>query len=125
MTDKTEVLYNAACPICKREIDHYAKLSAKHDLPIGYHDLGDAAELAQWGMTEKDAAMRLHVRKDGQIYGGIPAFIVLWQDIPQMRWLAKLVSVPGVHWLACKVYDYVLAPLLYRWHLWRVARQQN
>lgn len=125
MSDKTEVLYNAACPICKREIDHYAKLSAKHDLPIGYHDLGNATQLAQWGMTEKDAAMRLHVRKDGQIYGGIPAFIVLWQDIPQMRWLAKLVSVPGVHWVACKAYDYVLAPLLYRWHLWRMARQQN
>lgn len=123
MSNETEVLYNAACPICKREVDHYAKLSAKHDLPIGYHDLGDSGQLSDWGMTEKDAAMRLHVRKDGQVYGGIPAFVVLWQDIPQMRWLARLVSLPGVHWVACVVYDYILAPLLYRWHLARMAKR--
>ncbi|MEQ6202370.1 DUF393 domain-containing protein [Sulfitobacter sp. HNIBRBA2951] len=125
MSNETEVLYNAACPVCKREIDHYAKLSEKHGLPIGYHDLGNAAQLAQWGMTEKDAAKRLHVRKDGQTYRGIPAFIVLWQDIPQMRWLARVVSLPGVHWVACKLYDFVLAPILYRWHLWRMARAQE
>lgn len=122
MTDKTEVLYNAACPVCKREIDHYAKLSEENDLPIGYHDLGDAAQLSDWGMTEKDAAMRLHVRKGGEIYSGVPAFIVLWQDIPQMRWLARLVNLPGVHWVASAVYDHILAPLLYRWHLARMAK---
>lgn len=123
MTEKTEVLYNAACPVCKREIDHYEKLTATQDLSIGYHDLGDHAQLVDWGMTEKDAAQRLHVRKDGQIYGGVPAFIVLWQEIPQMRWLARVVSLPGVHWVSCMTYDNILAPLLYRWHLARVAKR--
>ncbi len=125
MSEKLDVLYNASCPICRREVDHYAKLSEKHDLPIGYHDLGDDAQLAEWGMTAKDAAQRLHVRKDGQIYGGIPAFIVLWREFPQMRWLARLVSLPVVHWVACKVYDYILAPLLYRWHIAREAKRQS
>ena len=111
MTDTLDVLYNASCPICRREVDHYAKLSARHDLPIGYHDLGEA-ELAAWGMTAKDAAQRLHVRKDGQIYGGIPAFIMLWREIPQMRWLARLASLPVLNWLAVKLYDHILAPLL-------------
>lgn len=124
MTDKLDVLYNASCPICRREVDHYAKLSAKHDLPIGYHDLGEA-ELAAWGMTTKDAAQRLHVRKDGQIYGGIPAFIMLWREIPQMRWLAWLASLPVLNWLAVKLYDHILAPLLYRWHLRRERKRQS
>jgi predicted DCC family thiol-disulfide oxidoreductase YuxK len=125
MSEKTEVLYNASCPICRREVDHYARISAREDLPIGYHDLGDAEQLADWGMTEKDAAMRLHVRKDGQVFGGIPAFVVLWREIPRMRWLARVVSLPGIHWIACIVYDHILAPVLYRWHLARMARRSR
>lgn len=125
MDDKVEVLYNASCPVCSREIDHYAKLSARQKLPIGYHDLGSADTFAAWGMTQREAAQRLHVRKDGQVYGGIPAFIQLWREIPQMRWLATVISLPGVHWLACKVYDHALAPLLYRWHLAREGRSDD
>jgi len=123
MSEKLDVLYNASCPICRREVDHYAKLSAQHALPIRYDDLGQGDALADWGISGLDAAKRLHVRKAGRIYSGIPAFILLWREIPQMRWLAKLVSLPGVHWVACKTYDYVLAPLLFRWHLARQRRE--
>lgn len=121
MSNETEVLYNATCPICSREVDHYAKLSARAALPIRYDNATDPAKLADWGITAEDAAKRFHVRKGGQTYGGIPAFIVLWQDIPQTRWLARLISLPGVHWLACKVYDHIAAPLLYGLHLRRQA----
>ncbi|UWR25589.1 DUF393 domain-containing protein [Sulfitobacter sp. S223] len=123
MSNKVEVLYNASCPICRREVDHYAKLSTRQNLSIGYHDLGSAEQLADWGISEKDAAKRLHLRKGGQIYSGIPAFVLLWREIPQMRWLATVVNLPGVHFLACKLYDFVLAPLLYRWHLVRQKRK--
>lgn len=119
---ETEVLYNDACPVCRREVNHYAKLSAQAALPILYDDLGDAERLARWGLSPEQAAKRLHVRKDGQIYAGIPAFIVLWREIPRYRWLARLVSLPGVHGAACLIYDHVLAPLLYRWH---VKRQKS
>jgi predicted DCC family thiol-disulfide oxidoreductase YuxK len=81
--------------------------------------------LQAWGITARDAAQRLHVRKDGTVYGGIPAFIVLWQEIPQMRWLARIVALPGINWAAVKVYDHILAPLLYRWHVSRERRRQS
>jgi predicted DCC family thiol-disulfide oxidoreductase YuxK len=122
MKDQTEVLYNDTCPICSREVDHYVKLSEKHALPIRYDGLTDPATLADWGITPEDAARRFHVRKNGLTYGGIPAFVVLWQDIPQMRWLARLVSLPGFHWTACTLYDKAAAPLLYRLHLRRQRR---
>jgi predicted DCC family thiol-disulfide oxidoreductase YuxK len=122
MNDETEVLYNAACPVCRREIEHYEKLSTRAALPIRYDDLGDAALLARWGIEAEAAAERLHVRKGGQTYAGIPAFLVLWREIPQTRWLARIVALPGVHWIACKVYDYILAPLLFRWHQARQRR---
>ena len=120
MRDETRVLYNADCPVCSFEINHYADYSARTGLPIRFDDLNSQA-LAQWNITADEAARRLHVLKDGEIYGGIPAFIVLWQDMPRYRWLARLVSLPGVYWVANRAYDHILAPLIYRWHLQRVA----
>lgn len=116
---KTDVLYNAACPVCSREIDHYARLSAAQALPLRYDDLNDADKLQTWGVSADDAAKRLHVRKDGQIYVGLPAFIALWQSLPRYQWLARLVSLPGLYRLAHWTYEGVLAPLLYRRHLKR------
>lgn len=112
---KTEVLYNAACPVCRHEIDHYARLSQDQALPIRYDDL-NAPEMAEiWGIDPDTAARRLHVRKSGETLSGIPAFIALWQDIPRYHWLARFVSTPGVHGLAVLIYDWVLAPALYVW----------
>ncbi len=119
--DDTSVLYNADCPVCRFEIDHYASYSRDNDLPIRFDDLnGD--ELETWGVSADDAAKRLHVRKNGQIYSGIPAFILLWQDMPRYHRLARVVSWPLVQPLAVVVYDWVLAPVLYRWHLARTRR---
>lgn len=125
MNEKTEVLYNASCPICRREVDHYAKIARQDNLPIGFDDLGDLGRRKTWGISKEEAAKRLHVRQYGQIYGGIPAFIVLWREIPRMRWLAKVVSLPGVKQVACAVYDHALAPALYHWHLRRERRNQG
>lgn len=122
MSENTEVLYNDTCPICAREVNHYARLSEEQALPIRYNGITNPAVLADWGITPEDAARRFHVRKDGLTYGGIPAFLILWDDIPQTRWLARLIRLPGVYWLAVKGYDHVAAPLLYRMH---VRRQQK
>lgn len=122
MTQQTEVLYNDTCPVCSREIRQYERISQKHALAIKFDGLNDESTLKDWGITEDEAAKRLHVRRGGQIYGGVPAFIVLWQELPRMQWLARVVNLPGVYWISCKVYDHVLAPVLYRWHKWRQKR---
>ncbi|MEO0667388.1 MAG: DUF393 domain-containing protein [Pseudomonadota bacterium] len=121
MSNETRVLYNADCPVCNFEITHYADYSAREGLPIRFDDLNSDA-LAQWNLDADTAARRLYVLKDGALHSGIPAFVLLWQEMPRYRWLARLVSVPGVHWVACLTYDYVLAPLIYRWHLRRQRR---
>lgn len=120
MQKDTEVLYNADCPVCSFEINHYARVSDKHALAIAFTDLNDPQSLQRWGLTAQDAAKRLHVRKNGLVLSGIPAFIALWQDMPRYRWLARFVSLPGVYRAAVWTYDLVLAPLLYQWHLRRV-----
>jgi predicted DCC family thiol-disulfide oxidoreductase YuxK len=117
----TEVLYNAACPVCRREIEHYAEIASQQDLPIRFDDLNVADSLAGWRLESDTAARRLHVRKGNTVLSGIPAFILLWQEIPRYRWLARIVSLPGVNRLAIWTYDGILAPLLYRWHRFRVS----
>ncbi len=102
MSEKTEVLYNETCPICSREVQHYEKLSERAAIPITYHGITNPATLAAWGISPEDAARRFHVRKGGVIYGGIPAFLILWDEIPKTRWIARLVRTPGLHWIACR-----------------------
>ncbi len=115
----TAVLYNACCPVCSLEINHYARITEKNDLPIAFDDLNDHETLSAWGIDSETAARRLHVRKDGEILDGIPAFIALWREMPRYGWLASVVNTPGVYQFAVCTYDYILAPALYHWHLRR------
>lgn len=120
MNEETRVLYNANCPVCNFEIQHYAKYAAAKALPIKFDDL-NCGELSAWGVTADDAARRLYVLKDGALLSGIPAFLALWDDMPRYRWLARIVRLPGVHWVAVQAYDRIAAPLLYRSHVRRVS----
>lgn len=122
MTEQIEVLFNGECPICSREVGHYARLTDEQDLPIRYDSLCDAGRLEDWGISKEVAAKRLHVRKDAKVVSGLPAFILLWQEIPQTQWLARIAKLPAIHGFGCALYDYVLAPLLYRMH---VARRKK
>ena len=118
---ETSVLYNAQCPVCNFEIGHYAAYAGRNGLPIRFDDLnGDAR--AAWGIDADTAARRLYVLHKGELTSGIPAFLVLWRQMPRYRWLARVVGLPVVRQVAGVVYDYALAPAIYRWHLWRKAR---
>lgn len=118
----TQVLYNADCPVCRFEIDHYRAYAAREGLDIAFDDLnGDG--LARWGMDRDCAARRLYVLADGELLGGIDAFRVLWQRMPRYRWLAAVTGVPGLYQIACFTYDRILAPLIYRWHVRRQSRR--
>ncbi|WP_050930427.1 thiol-disulfide oxidoreductase DCC family protein [Aestuariivita boseongensis] len=121
-TAQTRVLYNAECPVCSFEIDHYAAYARKTALPIGFEDL-NSGELSDWGLTRDQAARRLYVLKDGKLVSGIPAFLVLWEDMPRYRPLARVIGLPGIRQMASAVYDHILAPLIYRWHKRRQLRR--
>ena len=121
MTSETQVLYNARCPVCRAEIDHYAGYAARHDLPIVFHDL-NSHELEHWGISADAAARRLHVRRDGRIASGVEAFVMLWAAMPRYRLLARVVALPGLRQVAGVIYNRILAPRLYARHLARERR---
>lgn len=117
---KTTVLYNDECPICSFEIKHYDTLAKRDGLPLVFDPLTTSA--ADWGIDRETAAKRIHVRHDGQVLDGVPAFIAMWTAMPKYRWLARLVSLTVVNQIAVAGYDYVAAPLLYKLHKRRQRR---
>jgi len=119
---KTSVLYNANCPVCNFEIQHYARYAGQAGLPIQFDDLNSEARM-QWGLDADTAAKRLYVLHQGTLTSGIPAFRVLWAQMPRYQWLAWVVGLPGVFQIACAIYDFVLAPVIYRWHLRRLRKR--
>lgn len=120
----TSVLFNANCPVCNFEISHYARYCRDTGLPIRFDDLNSDA-LVEWGIDPDTAARRLYVLHEGRLTSGIPAFLVLWAQMPRYRWLARIVGLPRVRQIASAGYDFVLAPVIYRWHLQRLRRQTS
>ncbi|MEM8822749.1 MAG: DUF393 domain-containing protein [Pseudomonadota bacterium] len=118
--EEMRVLYNASCPVCRFEIDHYRKVAARDGLPVRFDDL-NGPERAAWGIDADTAARRLHVLEDGHVLSGFPAFLALWSEMPRMRWVARVLGLPGLRHGMSLLYDYVGAPLLYRAHLRRQA----
>ena len=119
---KISVLYNATCPVCNFEIQHYARYAGQAGLPIQFDDLNSEAR-ALWGLDADTAAKRLYVLHNGTLTSGIPAFRVLWAQMPRYQWLAWFVGLPGVFSIACGIYDHILAPVIYRWHLRRLRNK--
>ena len=121
---QTSVLFNANCPVCNFEIQHYAQYADRTGLPIRFDDLNSDARL-RWGLDADTAAKRLYVLHEGTLTSGIPAFLVLWAQMPRYRWLAGVVGLPGISQVAGAAYDFVLAPAIYRWHLRRLRKQSD
>jgi len=124
MDDKTitSVLYNSACPVCSAEIGHYARYAGEAGLSIRFDDLNINA-WDQLGLDYDKAARRLYVHHGDVLTSGVPAFLVLWAQMPRYRLLGKLLGLPGIRQLASAAYDYVFAPALYRLHRRRSARK--
>ena len=115
-------LYNAQCLVFSFEIRHYARYACEAGLPIRFDDLNADAR-CDCGLDADTAARRLYVMHYGKMGSGIPAFLVLWAEMPRYRLLAKIVGLRGIRQIAGAVYDHVLAPVICPWRLRRVRRQ--
>ena len=104
-----KVLFNDSCSICSKEINHYKSL----DNNINWIDINDL-ELSRKisGKNHKELLRRLHVIKDNEVYSGVKAFAIMWQNIPKYRWIAKLVLLPVVYHLTIVLYE-IVAYFLY------------
>ena len=110
------VLYDGACPLCRREIGVYRGLQP--DTPICFADVSDTAQPLPPGTTRPQLMARFHVLDaNGQLLGGAQAFLALWTTLPGWHWLARIGRLPGVAWLMERAYLAFLRfrPALQRW----------
>jgi demethoxyubiquinone hydroxylase (CLK1/Coq7/Cat5 family) len=89
------VLYDGACPLCRREVGVYRGL---HPLrPVRWLDVSDPQVELPAAADRASCLARFHVRRgDGEMLGGARAFIALWAALPGWRWLARVGELPGV-----------------------------
>jgi 3-demethoxyubiquinol 3-hydroxylase len=109
------VLYDGACPLCRREIGVYRGL--RPNAPLRFTDVSDPALTLPQGTTRDQLLARFHVRaSDGQLLSGARAFLALWAVLPGWRWLAAVGRVPGAAWVMERAYRFFLRvrPLLQR-----------
>ncbi|MEM9440807.1 MAG: DUF393 domain-containing protein [Pseudomonadota bacterium] len=118
----TTVLYNGACPICRREIEHYQKLDALGASALAFTDISVADPvLAKVALSMDEAKRRLHVvDTNGCLLSGIPAFAAIWDHLPRYRWLSTVVRWPVLGSLLHWAYE-PIAYGLYRWDKRRQA----
>jgi len=110
------VLYDGACPLCRREIGVYRGLQP--NTPVCFSDVSNTTMPLPPGTTREQLLARFHVRVgDGRLLSGAQAFLALWAALPGWRWLAWLGRLPGAAWVLECLYRLFLRwrPTLQRW----------
>lgn len=118
---KTRALYNGDCPVCDAEMCRYADVAASERLPIAFDDLNKTG-LERWGVSEDAATRLLHVEHEGQLYIGFEAMVILWEQMPRYRWLARISRLPILFPVLSWIYTHVIARWIYERHQRRKAR---
>ncbi len=100
-----KVLFNDSCKICSKEISHYKSLKPDQIKWVDINDVTLSTKMS--GKSHRELLRRLHVIKDGSIYSGVEAFVIMWDKIPKYRWIAKLVATPGVYHISIVIYEII------------------
>ena len=108
----TTVPFNGDCEICSKEICVYQAYGVNKGLQIDFKDI-NATDLDSLGLTRDETSRQLHVIKNSELFKGVKAFVVLWNEMPRYRILAKIFSLPAVSQISQFLYYHVIARYLY------------
>ena len=105
-----KVFFNNTCKICKAEIDLYKKEKINE---INWVDISNnhKAEI-ETNKKDKELLRRLHVKKDGKIFSGAYAFLLVWKHIPKYKFLYNFFRLPIIFQIFSFGYE-IIAYFLY------------
>lgn len=108
------VWYDAACPLCRREIAVMRRLDRHKRIAFIAVD----GEVADQCPIDRDTLLaRFHAREDGRMLSGAAAFAAMWRAIPLLRPLGLAARSPLVLALLERAYLRFLKvrPRLQQW----------
>ncbi len=105
-----KVYFNNSCKICKAEIDLYKKEGISE---INWVDITNNKQAKiETKKNFKELLRRLHVEKNGEIFSGAKAFLLVWKNIPKYKFLYKIFSLPIIFQIFSVGYE-IIAFFLY------------
>ena len=105
-----KVYYNKSCSICRAEINLYKKQNIEE---IDWVDItNNVAAENETLKSDKALLRRLHVKKDGKIFSGAEAFLLVWKNIPRYKFLYSIFRLPFIFQIFSLIYE-VIAFFLY------------
>lgn len=103
------IYYNGACPVCRKHVGRFQKISAGRSRLIAWADSYAAPwALRRWHVNPAEAVVRLYaVTDDGRLLSGAAAFARLWRELPGYRALGIIVGLPGIRQIADGLYSII------------------
>lgn len=114
MADLT-VLYDGNCGLCRASAARVRQIDPRGRIEL--LDLHDPSVASRFPQVNFDEAMRLMQAVDGagRVYSGVDAWARIGKGLPGWKVLAWLLLVPGIHFVAQRVYAWI-ARNRYRWN---------
>ena len=102
-----EVFYDGACPLCRREVEHYRRRDRAGR--VKWVDIARPEFVAAAvGLDPLRVQQVMHARTaDGRVFTEVSAFVRIWEALPARpltrlaRWVLK---IPGMMWVAGVMY---------------------
>jgi predicted DCC family thiol-disulfide oxidoreductase YuxK len=105
-----KVYYNESCSICRAEINLYKKQNIEE---IDWVDITNNINVKNETLkNDKQLLRRLHVKKNGKIFSGAEAFLLVWKKIPKYKFLYNLFKLPIIFQIFSIGYE-IIAFFLY------------
>ena len=100
-----KVYFNNSCKICRAEINHYKKQKIDQ---INWIDITNNQNAQiETKKNDKELLRRLHVEKNGEIFSGAKAFLLIWKNIPKYKILYSILSLPIIFQIFSFTYELI------------------
>ena len=98
------VFYDGKCGLCSKEINYYRRIARPGIFK--WHDITLSAEqLNKEGVSLSEGLKFLHAKdREGTMYVGVDAFILIWRQLDRWRILAFIVGMPIIRHIANVAY---------------------
>ncbi len=117
---KVNVYFDGGCPICRWEVDLYARMDkANNIIWTDIESLTDAA--LPDGKTREDLLGKFHAQEKGEggtWHIGVDAFARIWKALPGLRHIAFVFRLPIIRQAAMLAYRIFL-----KWQSWHRRRR--